>query len=276
MVWKAPDVFKFRDYRAFLRAFYAENKAQGYGFSLRAFSKRAGLRSSNYLKLVMDGDRNLTPEMAARFARACALRGHAAGYFCELVLFNQARSADERERAYAHLSRFKRYRKVYRLDRAQEAYYSRWYIPVIRELAARSDFSEDPQWIAKRLLPPITPREAAHALAVLLELSLLVRDEEGRLRQSEPVVQTADRPLGHHVVNFHRAMMERAAEALDRVPREQREIASLTFCLPEARALELKAQLERFRDELMHSYSGDAGRGRVMQLNLQFFPLTQD
>lgn len=69
-------------------------------------------------------------------------------------------------------------------------------------------------------------------------------------------------------------MMERAAEALDRVPREEREIASLTFCLPEPRMLELKAQLERFRDELMHSYTGDASGGRVVQVNMQMFPLT--
>lgn len=122
-MWKAPDVVEFRDYRAFLRAFYQTNKQERNGFSPRAFSKRAQLRSSNYLKLVMDGDRNLTPQMAPRFARACSLRGQAAAYFCELVAFNQARTLEERERTYAHLSRFKRYRKVYRLDRAHEAYY---------------------------------------------------------------------------------------------------------------------------------------------------------
>jgi uncharacterized protein (TIGR02147 family) len=77
----APDVFRFRDYRAYLRALYAHNKANGYGFSLRAFSKRAGLTSSNYLKLVMDGDRNLTSQAAGRFATACGLSGQAADYF---------------------------------------------------------------------------------------------------------------------------------------------------------------------------------------------------
>src|SRR5262245_28068715 len=102
-MWSAPDVFRYRDYHEFLRAFYEHNKQKGYGFSLRAFSKRAQLRSSNYLKLVMDGERNLTAPMAARFAQACALRGQPADYFCELVAFNQATSADERERAYARL-----------------------------------------------------------------------------------------------------------------------------------------------------------------------------
>ena len=273
-MWAAPDVFRFRDYRTFLRAFYDTNKQREYGFSLRAFSKRAQLRSSNYLKLVMDGDRNLTAPMAARFAQACALRGQSADYFCELVAFNQAQDATERERAYSRLIRFKRYRKVHRLDRAQEAYHSRWYIPVVRELVARAGFSEDAQWIARKLLPPIAPREAAQALDILLELGLIVRDESGRLRQSAALVQTPEGPLGHHVVTFHRAMMERAAEALDRAPRDEREIASVTLCVAEPRMRELKARLERFRDELLQTYGAEDGGSRVVQVNLQMFPLT--
>jgi len=273
-VWKAPEVFSFRDYRAFLRAFYAQNKKLGRGFSLRAFSTRARLRSSNYLKLVMDGDRNLTPDMAQRFAEACSLRGQAADYFCELVAFNQAKTAAERERVHARLLRFKRHRSVHRLDRAQEAYFSSWYIPAVRELAARADFDERPQWIARKLLPAIASREAAHAVAVLLELGLLVRGASGRLEQADALVQTAERPLGHHLVRYHRAMMERAAEALDRVPREEREIASLTLCLSEARMAELKAQLEAIRAELLQRYAADDTSSRVVQVNLQMFPLS--
>ncbi|HKP57948.1 MAG TPA: TIGR02147 family protein [Polyangiales bacterium] len=274
MAWSTPEVFTFRDYRAFLRAFYAENKRQGYGFSLRAFSKRARLRSSNYLKLVMDGERNLTLDMAPRFAEACGLRGQAADYFCALVSFNQATTAKDRERAYARLSRFKRYRAVHRLERAQEAYHARWYIPVIRELAARADFEPDPRWIAGQLMPRIGTREAEQALATLLELGLLERDARGRYRQVEPLIQTPDGPLGHHVQRFHRVMLERAAEALDGVPREDREFECLTLCLSQERMQELKARIEAFCDEVMQSFQADADSTRVVQLNMQMFPMT--
>lgn len=269
-----PDVFRFRDYRAYLRALYAHKKAHEYGFSLRAFSKHAGLRSSNYLKLVMDGDRNLTPDAACKFAGACGLKGQAADYFCELVSFNQARSAEERERVYARLRRFRRYREVYRLDGAQDAYHSEWFIPAVRELAGHSDFREDTKWIAKTLMPSISPRDAQRALDVLLELGLLVRNGEGVLAQAEPLVQTPEGPLSHHVARFHRAMLERAAEALDRVPRDEREIASLTLLVEQARLPELKEKLERFREELLHTFDSAPGKARVVQINLQMFPLT--
>ena len=66
------DVFAYLDYRAFLRDYYLWGKERG-RLSFRAFSRRAGLRSPNYLKLVMDGDRGITDAMATRFAAALGL-----------------------------------------------------------------------------------------------------------------------------------------------------------------------------------------------------------
>ncbi len=81
----APNVYAFMDYRQYLAGYYAFAKQERYGCSFRVFSKRAGIRSSNYLRLVIDGKRNLSAEMAARFATGCELVGAAAEYFCELV-----------------------------------------------------------------------------------------------------------------------------------------------------------------------------------------------
>lgn len=270
----APDIFAFDDYRAFLRSFYAHRKGLGRGFSLRTFSRQAGLTSSNYLKLVMDGDRNLSSAMAERFAQACGLQGNQADYFCALVAYGQAESTAERERAYRALSTHRKFRKVYPLDRAHDAYHSQWYIPALRELAARRDFVADPQWIGRTLLPPISARKAAHGLKVLRELGMLVEDDAGQLRQAHELVETPDRPLGHHVIKYHRTMMERAAEALDTVPREEREIASLTLCLSEAQQRTLKQRLSQLRRELLHEYTTGADATRVVQVNFQMFPLS--
>jgi uncharacterized protein (TIGR02147 family) len=270
----APDIFAYDDYRAFLRDLYASKKGQKRGFSLRAFSRKAGLTSSNYLKLVMDGDRNLSPAMAERFAEACGLRERERAYFCELVGYAQAETAAERERAYRSLSSFRRFREVFPLDRAHEAYHAHWYVPAIRELASRSDFRADPKWIARTLLPSITARKAEQALSVLRELGLLVEDTQGNLRQAHALVETPDRPLGHHVVKYHRTMMERAAEAIDHIPREQREIASLTLCLSQSQLLALKQRLTEVRRELLQEFTAGPDARRVVQLNFQLFPLS--
>ena len=270
------DVFEYRDYRAFLRDVYSSRKQTEYGFSYRAFAKRAGLSAPNYLKLVAEGQRNLTAEMAGRFAAALGLEGEASGYFCDLVAFNQASTAIERERCYQRLQGYRRYRNTFRLDAAHAAYHSEWYIPAIRELAACQGFREDPKWIARRLRPSITARQAQQGLAVLEQLGLLVRDGAGQLVQHHPVLSTGDdQPLGHHIATFHRTMLQRAGDALDGVPRDEREIAALTLGLDAARFREFKQRLYELRQELLQLASSSSERpDRVVQINFQMFPLS--
>lgn len=271
------EIFDYRDYRAYLRDVYQSRKNSEYGFSYRAFAKRAGLSAPNYLKLVAEGQRNLTAEMAVRFASALGLSGEAAGYFCDLVAFNQAASAAERERCYQRLSSYRRYRNTFRLDAAHAAYHSAWYIPAIRELAACQGFREDPKWIARRLRPSISSRQAEQALAVLTQLGLLVRDAEGRLVQHQALLSTGDeQPLGHHIATFHRTMLERAGDALDSVPREEREIAALTLGLNAAQFQQVKQRLYELRQELLQAAGpGSATPDRVVQINFQMFPLSR-
>lgn len=271
----APDVFQYLDYRAFLRDYYLDRKERGRGFSYRAFSRKAGLRSPNYLKLVIDGERNLTVSMAGRFAAACGLGGEAAQFFADLVAFNQAQTGAERNSHYARLTGFRRYRAAHQLEMAHAAYHSTWYLPAIRELAARSDFSEDPDWIAARLVPPIARAEAERGLQILLSLGLLERDAEGRVIQGEKLVSTGPETAGMHIGNYHRTMMERAAASIDLVRAAERDISSLTLCLGEDGLRRLKERIQRFRRELLELSALEDDPRQVLQINLQLFPLSK-
>jgi uncharacterized protein (TIGR02147 family) len=192
------------------------------------------------------------------------------------VALNQARTTKERELHYRRIKRFRRFRSVQRLDAAHDAYHSHWFIPAIRELVSHHAFEENPKWIGKILLPSISAPEAERALQVLLRLGLLERDEaSGRLVQAEPLLETGEAPLSLHLASFHRAMMAHAAEAIDRVPRAEREIASLTLCLSEQRLLVLKSELEEIRRDLLQRYQSDGESERVVQVNLQMFPLSR-
>jgi uncharacterized protein (TIGR02147 family) len=271
----AIEVFEYLDYRAFLADFYAERKRQARGFSFRAFSRRAGLKSPNYLKLVIDGARNLSPPMAERFAQACGLEGDAARFFVDLVAFNQAATSVEREKQYAKLTGFRRYRQAHKLDVAHAAYYSAWYMPAIRELCAAADFRPDPDWIARQLVPPITRAEANRALETLLELGLVVRRADGSIAQTEALLSTGAETRGLHIASYHRGMMERAMAAIDLVTAAERDISSLTLCLSTGGLRLLKERVQRFRRELLELSAREQDPEQVVQLNFQLFPLTR-
>jgi uncharacterized protein (TIGR02147 family) len=266
------DVFGYLDYRAFLADFYKARKHKGYSY--RAFSRAAGLGAPNYLKLVIAGQRNLTPPMAARFAGACGLAGEAAEYFEHLVEFNQASTAARRNASYAKIAGFDRYRRGHKLELAQAAYHSTWYLPAIRELVTSPSFDEDPERLAALLLPAIKPNEAKSALDTLLELGLLERDPHGRLRQASAVVSTGPETVGMHIANYHAEMMRRATAAMELVPAAQRDVSSVTFCISPRGLARVKKRIQEFRRELIALVEAEPDRSQVVQLNLQLFPLS--
>jgi uncharacterized protein (TIGR02147 family) len=268
------NVFAYLDYRAFLRDFYTDRKTNGRGFSYRAFSARAGLRSPNYLKLVIDGKRNLTHEVAQRFGEACDMEGEALSYFCNLVSFNQAQGPT-RQKLYTKLLAYRRYRAAHRLDVAHAEYHSNWYLPAIRELASHPEFRDDPEWIANMLVPTISVAEAKSALRVLEELGLLVRASDGQLQQRDVVVSTGPEMRALHIATYHRSMLERASEAIDLVEPEHRDISSVTMLVSHNGLAELKERVRRFRKELIELAQEQADPEVVAQINLQLFPLSR-
>jgi uncharacterized protein (TIGR02147 family) len=272
----AVNVFEYLDYRAFLRAYYAAEKARRPQFSHRFFSRLAGLKSPNFLKLVMDGERNLGAETVPKFAHAIGLTGEAATFFADLVTFNQAETVADKNRAFERISASRRFRSARRIEGDLFKYLSHWYYPAIRELAARPDFDESPKWIAAQLRPRIPPNEAQAALHLLLSLGLLVRDEStGKIVRGEPTLTTEHQTVRSlAVTNFHRQMLERASASIETFPPNQRDLAALTVCVTPATAALVKERIHKFREELTQLCDADTSGATVYQLNLQWFPLS--
>lgn len=272
----AVNVFEFLDYRAFLRAYYDSEKKRRPAFSHRFFSRQAGLRSPNFLKLVMDGERNLGAETVPKFIHALGLTGEAASFFADLVAFNQAETVAEKNRAFERISASRRFRSARRIEGDLFKYLSHWYYPAIRELAAREDFQENPKWIASTLRPKIAPADASTALNLLLSLGLLVRDETtGRIVRGEPTITTEHQIVRTLAVrNFHRQMLERAGDSIEHVAPLHRDLAALTVCVTPETAAIVKERIHRFREELTQICDADSVGSVVYQLNVQWFPLS--
>ena len=272
---KQVTIYEYDNYRAYLGDLYKLYKETKPHFSYRYFSQKAGFRSPNFLKLVIEGKRNLSPESVEKFAHALKLGKKEAEFFRVLVHLNQARTVGQKKIYAEQLMQFRPFRYIHPLRQDQYRYYADWYNIAIRELTTLPEFSEDPAWIARRLVPPISPQQAQKALDLLLQLGLLERDESGRLVQADAFISTGDEVTSTSVGNYHRKLIQMGAEALDRFPGPDRDISSVTMTLSEKNYREVKMLIQRFRKELLAIADQDESPEGVYQVNFQLFPLAK-
>jgi uncharacterized protein (TIGR02147 family) len=274
-----PTVFEYTDYRRFLQASYEATKQANPSFSMSAFARKAGFgeNSRAYLRLVIEGRKNLTSHTIARFASAVGLRGSAAQYFEALVHYNQARSKTDREFYFQRLDQIRPRRRCeqFELLRSQHEYFSSWHHLVILQLVSLADFREDAEWISRRLRRKVSRSEVTQAIENLVRIGLLRRTAEGRLEQTAKVVKYEGRGRVDVVDHSQGEMIDRAKESLACDPWEKRDMSNVTMCCDRAVFQALKQEIARFREHIIAKFvlpseSPDA----VLQLNVQLFELT--
>lgn len=268
----------FLDHRDYLRAMVRHLKVTLPAFSYRYFSKKAGFRSTNILKLVMDGERNLTARSIPKFARGLKLDEHEAELFEALVRFSQARDDATRNHYFKRLRRGGPNGAIARLESDQYDLYSLWYVLPVRELMGQPDFREDPEWIAVRLRPPIRPREAEEALRLLERLGQIER-VDGRLRPAATKQSTVAEIVkqGLPVRNWHREMLRLAARAVEGVSRDERNVSALTISLDRRQYEAVCERIATFRRELLEMVDEqprDGAQREVYQIMFAAFPVT--
>ena len=166
------------------------------------------------------------------------------------------------------------YRATRRIDRSQYDYYALWYCVPIRELVARDDFVEEPEWIARQLRPPIRPAQAREALDLLQELGLLQR-LDGRLQQAEALLTTGPQLRVLAARRFHQQMLLRAEEAMDSMDLEEREVGGVTLRLTKPQVDHLKKRMYEIRQEILQLDGTGAGDQAVHHFAFQLFPVTR-
>lgn len=270
------DIFQYLDYRRYLKDYYRAKKAQkGSAFSYRAFSRAAGFSAPNFLQLVAEGKRNLSPDGIKRFAKGLRLKREEARFFEHLVKFNQASTDEERNKWYQQLAASKRYKDIKEIEKDHFDYFSHWYYSAVRELVLLPDFQEDPEWIARTLNPPIKTEEAETALALLLRLGFLKRDNNGQLIQAEHNLTTEQEVRSLAVANYHRQMLNKASTAIERTSPQHRDISSITAAVSKEQFLEAKRRIQEFRRELNVLLSSNGDADAVYQINFQIFNLSE-
>ena len=266
-------VFEYIDYRRYLKDFYDFQKKTKKYFSYRFFAQKAGINSPILLKMVFDGKRNLSRKTLEKFIDGLYLKEKEAIYFRNLVLFNQAKSALEKQEHYRVLRSMAQQVPQYIMENDHFDYFDKWYFSVVREGVCQYDYKGDWEKIASCVEPPITPAQAQEAVTWLLGQGFVKKIKNGRFEQVHKAVATRSEVHSLVVRNFNRKMIQLAERSLDSVPMNERYATGITVGLTSEAYNVLVAEVEAFRDRVVNIVDAlDAG-DRVYQVNIQMYPL---
>ncbi len=271
-----PDIFRYNNHRAYLKDMYDFLKKSNKGFSYRVFARMAGIKSYNYLKLVIDGKRNLTPKMIQAFSKAFKLTRSEKEFLTNLALFNQSQDSSSKNEYFGRISKAKRFREIKELEADQYEYFSKWYFSAIRELISLPDFKEDSDWIVSRLRGEVTVSQVEAAIECLLRLKLIERTSSGRLKLRSGSIASAPEVQSLALFSFHEQMIARGLNALRHQDADLRDISSITLALSKDEIKAIKKMILQFRRKTLSHFETERPKGcQVFQLNFQLFPLSE-
>lgn len=273
-----PSVFNYQEYRTYLNDFYLAKKSHDPRYSFAIFSKAAGLSSPNYLKLVKDGQRNLTLRNIRKFAKGLSLQGLEGEYFEYLVSYNQSTSVEDRIFYHGKLSAIRDRRTSGRkssdIDRNVFSHFATF---MIREMIDLESFQDDPAWIQKRLGIFLTLKEIREIINVLIKAQLLTRNQKGELIQAERIVQIARDKADPQVAKFHQELLSSCTQHLAKISFEERDMNAWSATLQASDFKPMMKEVTQALSEIVRKYARGRNEGAtvVVQLNSQFMKLTK-
>jgi uncharacterized protein (TIGR02147 family) len=275
----APQLVHYDNYRGYLKDWYQHFKRLNAKVSFRFLSQRTGLKSPNYWKLIMEGERKLSNEMIPRFARTLKLEELESHYFHHLVLMNQAENIQERALHAQHLADLKKRLAPIAVATPDISYFSRWYLPVLKEAAlVCKGAAGGVESIRTHLRLGLSATQIEEGLQILVDGDYLRRHPDGTYSENRTLISTGNRVSSALATRYISRMIEESLPALEELRPPEREYGALTLTLAPEAYDKLKELARQFRKEALSLAENGAGKSddeRVVQVNLQIFALTR-
>jgi uncharacterized protein (TIGR02147 family) len=268
------NIFDYLDYREFLRSHYQLNKDKNKYFSLRYISQKTGLDPSFYLK-VLNKKKHIAEKDIPILATFFKLNKRETEYFTNLIKFNKAKRPEEEQLYFEKMLKLRT--PISRLlEKDRYDFFSSWKNVAIWELIKIIEVKGDFNDLASRFIPSITPGEAKRSVELLERLGMIRKDENNVYKATEKFVSSDGVTCAVAIRNFQKEVGLLAVDAIDKVPKENRDISTLTLSTSQECLELIRNRLSEVRKEIMELVNKFEKSDEVYQLNFQIFPLTQN
>jgi uncharacterized protein (TIGR02147 family) len=268
-------IYKYTEYRLYLKDYFTLKKSKNSGFSLKVLSDKAGFKARDFLLRVMNGTRNLSQSGALMLSKSLQLTEKEEEYFVNLVGFNQAKTIAEKDHYFKKLSSVCPNHREQKIKEDEYEYFSEWYHAAIRSLLPVIDFKDDFVKLGKTLDPPISAAQVRKSIDLLQRFGFLIRTNNGNYQATTPSLSTGEEIRSFGLVQFQKKCLELASRALEKLPAQERDFSGVTMSISDRAFATIKEEIRTFRQKVASIAMKDANEDRAYQLCIQFFPLSR-
>lgn len=281
---KEPAISAYSDYREYLRDFYDYKlhlHRNSFGqYNYKTFSAAADIKSPNYLKLIIEGERNLSVATTKKFAKALGLDKEGTDEFLLLVQYGQSLDPLERNRCLKALSEFRTKKRIKSGELNSEKHQSSppWVSWILHAMSEQRDVNFSIDSLRDTLQGKVSNDDIRKALQQLFDSGALQLDPETGKAKKGIVPLQQEELTAEAVRRIQSDLMYLGMEALLNGKASEREIGTLTVCMTEDEFEKVKFELRHLRKRILKDALVNRERGpgdRVYQLNIQMFPVTK-
>jgi uncharacterized protein (TIGR02147 family) len=266
-------IFNYFDYQKYLGDYYEWRKRDDSYFTYRFIASKVGIDHAFIVK-VFQGQKQLSLKSAPHFS---ALLGHTKRekeYFELLILFSRAKSDSETKHYFEKLLSYVELTPL-KIEGYKYSFYKKWYHTAIREVVGLAGFAGDYKKLARMLNPPVTESQARQSIKLLLDLGFIKKNDAGQFTLISRFITPGEEIAPVAIREFQKETMRLAIDALDKIPKEERHISTVTLSLSPDGVEKLKACVENFRTEMLRIANKDNDVSQVFQVNVQLFPISR-
>lgn len=265
-------VFDYMDYREYLKDACKEIKSIRPFFSYRYIGTKINVDPS-YLAKVFQKQNHLNPDSLEALIPLLPCSGKEEEYLRELVHFTKAKNNLDVEKHYQNLQRIKGI-STHTTTTDQFEFYMSWKPSAVRAILGTISFKKNYGKLGQYISPPLSAKETKEAVALLMRLQMIEKDEAGYLRPCNKHLSSGS-GLGKAIMQYHNDMLEKARESLNTHPHTQRNFTALTAAVDKDCWEDINEIIAECRRNIQLRVDEVEIADRIVQLNFQNFPLSQ-
>lgn len=266
-----PDLFLYLDYRSWLKDMVEYIRIEKRK-STRRLCLEADFGSPSFLGMIIQGKRHLGSQSIKKIEKVLELSSAEVTFLTKLIAFAVAKDLDEKDRCYRALITQLKKNKVRLVQASEYEFFSSWHHVAVLESLLTNWTNKTTK--TQAALIGISIEELQESFQLLARLGLIKR-EEGKWTRTSEQLATSSETQSDLIRQFHRQMLDRSIQSLQRDDPQDRFNSALTISINSKNYERLKKRLEELQKEIHLEYSDSKDPNQVVQFNLQFFSVLQ-